>query len=83
MSRLNRDGLVNYCSDATDVAPETCCCISVVKEHIPTVFEEGQAIAPAPFSKTVVLVVKTSNVLNYVKRAKFVARSDLAPSSNR
>ena len=47
-----RYGLVNYCSSATDVALETCC-IPVVKEHISTVFEEGQAIAPAPFSKTV------------------------------
>ena len=31
------------------------CCIPVVKEHIPTVFEEGQAVAPAPFSSTVVV----------------------------
>ena len=30
------------------------CCIPVVKEHIATVFEEGQAVALAPFSNTVV-----------------------------
>lgn len=79
MSRLNRDGLVIYCSSATDVALETCC-IPVVKEHITTVFEEGQAIAPAPFSKTVVSNIKKSDFLNLFN-VQMVAKSYLAPSS--
>ena len=43
------------CFNTTDVVLKLLC-IPVVKVHIATVFEEGQAVAPAPFSSTVNLV---------------------------
>lgn len=67
-----KNGLVFTFSDITKLCQIAC--IPVVKVHIPTVFEEGQAIAPAPFSSTVVSVFKTSDALNYVKRAKICSQ---------